>query len=145
MWARALRACKTLTPRLTDFLSTDFEKKPTVLQSNQDAQKVSFTAYQRESKEQNLPLQVQNPLALAIGHDFLCTQCDYKEHDLHFFLRGNKQDNRTRRTSQLLNSWPTNCIYPASWNLSNSPVSKTQHITMVCIEGESSFRTRVYM
>ena len=31
--ARALRACKTLTPRFTDFL-TDFEKKPTVLQSS---------------------------------------------------------------------------------------------------------------
>ena len=30
--ARALRACKTLTPRFTDFF-TDFEKKPTVLQS----------------------------------------------------------------------------------------------------------------
>ena len=31
--ARALRARKTLTPRFTDFF-TDFEKKPTVLQSN---------------------------------------------------------------------------------------------------------------
>ena len=30
--ARALRARKTLTPRFTDFF-TDFEKKPTVLQS----------------------------------------------------------------------------------------------------------------
>ena len=30
--ARALRARKTLTPRCTDFF-TDFEKKPTVLQS----------------------------------------------------------------------------------------------------------------
>ena len=32
--ARALRARKTLTPRFTDFF-TDFEKKPTVLQSTQ--------------------------------------------------------------------------------------------------------------
>ena len=31
--ARVLRARKTLTPRFTDFF-TDFEKKPTVLQSN---------------------------------------------------------------------------------------------------------------
>ena len=34
--ARALHACKTLTPRFTDFL-TDFEKKPTVLQSIEKA------------------------------------------------------------------------------------------------------------
>ena len=33
--ARALRAHKTLTPRCTDFF-TDFEKKPTVLQSSID-------------------------------------------------------------------------------------------------------------
>ena len=41
--ARALRARKTLTPRFTDFFS-DFEKKPTVLQSKQheDAVKRPF-------------------------------------------------------------------------------------------------------
>ena len=31
--ARALRACKTLTPRFTDVLTDFEEKKPTVLQS----------------------------------------------------------------------------------------------------------------
>lgn len=39
-----------------------------------------------------MPLQLTaKSTGWAIGHDFLCTQCDYKEHDPRFFSKETKR------------------------------------------------------
>ena len=52
----------------------------------------------------------------------------YYEHEPWLLSYKKQKENKTKRTSSLYNSPPTNCIYPAIWNFSDSP----EKVSEVC-------------